>query len=95
MNVMNTVRPVSPKIPDKKSLLLLPLLRQQLLLSFPCCFYFGLSHLHRSTCEYFGVVAHVRGGEGLPYKVGDPITDLTVTRRNEAALFSVQGVVDR
>ena len=47
-----------------------------------------------TTCKYFGVVGHVRGGEGPSWKVGDPITEIVVTRRDEAALISVQGVED-
>ena len=50
--------------------------------------------LHVTTCENFGVVELVCGGEGLFYKVGNPITELVITRCDEAALFSVQGVAD-
>ena len=37
----------------------------------------------------------MRRGEGLSCKVGDPITKLIVTRRDDAKLFVVQGVEDR
>ena len=49
---------------------------------------------HRSTCEDFGVVRHVRGGEGLSYKVGDPIMDLVVICCDETTLLEVQGLAD-
>ena len=75
MHVMNTVRPLSPKVPDQK-VPLTPL-------------------SHGVTCEDFGVVTHVPGGEGLFCKVGNPITELIVTCRDEAALFAVQGVADK
>ena len=35
----------------------------------------------------------MRGGEGLARKVGDPITELVVTRR-EASLLAVEGMED-
>ena len=50
---------------------------------------------HSTTYEYFGVVAHVRLGEVHFCKVGDPIMELVVAHRDEAALFEVQGVSDR
>ena len=37
---------------------------------------------------------HVRGGEGLGRKVGDPITELVVKRHDEVTLIVVQGVAD-
>ena len=46
------------------------------------------------TYEMFGVVMHVRGGETLNCKVGNPIMELVVTCRDEAALLTVKGVVD-
>ena len=42
----------------------------------------------------FGVVVHVRGGEGLSPKVSYPITELVVTRHDKAYIFSVKGMVD-
>ena len=47
---------------------------------------------HGATYKYIGVVVHVRGGEGLAYKVGEPIAELVVTLCGEAALLAVQGV---
>ena len=38
---------------------------------------------------------YVIRGKGFTCKVGDPITNFIVTRRDDAALFSVQGVADR
>ena len=50
---------------------------------------------HVATCGNSGDVAHVRGGESLTCKVGDPIMELIVTRHDEAALLAVQGVSDQ
>ena len=38
---------------------------------------------------------HVGGGEGFVCQVCYPVTELVVTRRDEAALFTVKGVTDR
>ena len=35
------------------------------------------------------------GGEGFPSQVCYPVTELIVTRRDEAALFTVKGVTDQ
>ena len=37
---------------------------------------------------------HVGGGEGFACQICYPITELVVTRREEAALFAVKGVTD-
>ena len=93
---MNAVRPLIPKIPDQQFPLLLPLLRRRCLLAL--CLLFdldlGLPPPYSATCTYFGVAAHVRWVEGLACKVGDPITELVVIRRNEAILLAVQVVAD-
>ena len=36
----------------------------------------------------------MHGGEGLACKVGESITELVVTRRDEASLIEVEGVAD-
>ena len=36
----------------------------------------------------------MRGGEGLVLKVGDPITELIVTRRDKASRIAVEGMED-
>ena len=36
----------------------------------------------------------MRGNEGLYCKVGDPITEIVVTRHDEADLIPLQGVAD-
>ena len=48
--------------------------------------------MHGANCLDFGVVIQVRGGEGLTRKVGYPITEIVVTRRDEASLLAVKGV---
>ena len=50
--------------------------------------------MQSETCVYFGDVMHVRGGEGLARKVGNPITEIVVTRRDKASLLAVNGVSD-
>ena len=37
---------------------------------------------------------YVRGVEGLARKSGNPITELVVTRRDEASFLAVKGVAD-
>ena len=39
-----------------------------------------LPSMHVVTCLYFGVIMHVRGGEGISCKVGNPIMELVVVR---------------
>ena len=46
------------------------------------------------ACVYFEVVAHMRGGEVLARNVGDPITELVVTCRDNYSLLAVEGVAD-
>ena len=53
-----------------------------------------LTSTHGATCVDFGVIMQVCGGEGLDIKVGDPITELVVTRRDEASLLAFKGVED-
>ena len=55
---------------------------------------FFLPSTHGTTCVYFGDVTHVHGGEGLSLKVCDPITELIVTRHDDASLLALKGVVD-
>ena len=92
--VVNAVRPLIPKIPDQQ--VPLPPFVGGVYLDFPAAFPLAiLPHTAQpvcATCKYFGVVAHVCGSEGLSYKVGDPIMELVVTRRDKAALLEVQGV---
>ena len=64
-HVVNTVHPLSPRMPDQQAPLLLPLSRQRYLLSLPCFFAFSLPPPYGATYEYFVVIVHVRRGEGL------------------------------
>ena len=48
--------------------------------------------MHIVTCENFRVARHVHGGERLAWKVGEPIMELVVTRREEAALIIAKDV---
>ena len=53
-----------------------------------------LPSTHDATCVDLGVITHLCGGEGLALKVGDPITDLVVTRRDETSPLVVKDVAD-
>ena len=45
--------------------------------------------MHGATCVDFGVVTHVCRGERISHKVGYPITELVVVRRDEASFLVV------
>ena len=45
-----------------------------------------------ATLVYEGVVAYVRGGECPARQIRDPVTDLIVTRHDEATPLTVEGV---
>ena len=49
---------------------------------------------HGATLVNEGVVTHVRGGEIPARQSRDPVTELIVTRRDEAAPLSVKGMAD-
>ena len=53
-----------------------------------------LTSTHGGNYVDFGVVTHVRGGEGLACKVGNPITYLVVMLYDEASLLAVKVVVN-
>ena len=53
-----------------------------------------LPSTHGTTCVYSGVVTHIRASEGIARKVGDSITELVVTRHDEASLLAVEVVTD-
>ena len=48
--------------------------------------------MHGAACVDFGVVTHVCGDECLDFKVGDPITDLVLMRRDKAPLIEGKGM---
>ena len=50
--------------------------------------------MHSTNYVDFGVATRVRGGEVLDCKVGDTITKLVVTHRDEACLIEVEGMAD-
>ena len=50
--------------------------------------------MHGANCVDFGVVTHVRWGEGLVRKVGNTLTEIVLTCLDEASLLAVKGVVD-
>ena len=85
-HVVNTVCPLHPEVSDEY----IPLQLSYILLRGP--FEIFLTYIHGETCVDFGVVARLRGVEGLARKVSNPITELVVTLRDEASLLAVKGV---
>ena len=83
---MNNVRLLRPEGSDEE----IPLQLYLFIKRRP--FEFVLPSKHCATCENIWVVAHVHGGEELAHKVKYTITELVVTRRDEASLISVKGV---
>ena len=53
-----------------------------------------LTLLHGLTWMDNGAIAHTRGGKYFAYEVGNPITELVMTSRDEANLLTIQGVID-
>ena len=47
---------------------------------------------HGATLINEGVVTHMRGGESPARQIRNPVTELIVTRRDEAAPLAVKGV---
>ena len=87
-HVVNNVRPLHQEVSTEETPLNLPLVFRR----EP--FEFVLPFTHGATYEYFGVVTQVLGGEVLDLKVGNPITELFVTSRDEDPLLGVEGVAD-
>ena len=52
----------------------------------------GFRPHHGATLIYEGVVAYVRRGEIPPRQIRDPVTELIMTRRDEANPLEVEGV---
>ena len=50
--------------------------------------------MHGATHVDFGMVMDVHRGEGLAQKVGNPITEIFVTRHDEASLIAVKVMSD-
>ena len=84
-HILNTVRPLHPEVNNED----IPLQLSYFLRKGP--FEIVLPSKHGKTCIYFGIVMHVRGGEGLARKVSVPITEIFVKHRNEAPLLAVEG----
>ena len=51
--------------------------------------------MHDTTCVYFGLSTHVRGGEGISRKVGDLVTELIGRRRGKESILAFEGMADR
>ena len=94
MYVVNTVCPIAPEVPDQK----VSLLFCGLWWSVPRFGVvtgsggLGFRPLHSATLVYEGVVAYVRGGKFPARQIRDPVTELIVTRCEEAAPLAVEGV---
>ena len=87
-HVVNNVYPLIPEVSGEDT----PLQISLYIRRGP--FELVLPSMHGATCVYFGVVMHRHGDEGLAFKVGDPITYIVMTRRDEALLLAVKGVAD-
>ena len=95
-HVVNTVSPVGPEVPDQKVSLLFRVLwwggpRWGAVTGSG-----GLSFhpRHGATLVNEEVVAHVRGGESPARQIRDPVTELIMTRRDEATPLAVKGVAN-
>ena len=93
-HVVNTVCPIVPEVPDQK----VSLLFCGLWLSVT---WFGAATgsgrlgfrpLHGATLVYEGVVANMKGGECPARQIRDPVTELIVTRCDEATPLAFEGV---
>ena len=93
-HVVNTVGPVGPEVPDQKVSLLFRVLWWGGLLCSAVTGSGGLSFRprHGATLVNEGVVAYMRGGEGPACQIRDPVTELIMTRRDEATPLAVEGV---
>ena len=94
MHVVNTVCPILPYFPEQKVSLLFCVLWRSFhwVGAATGAGRIGLRPLHGATLVYEGVVAFVRGGEGLVRQIRDPVTELIVTLRYEATPLAIKGV---
>ena len=87
--VVNTVRTLRPEVYEKDTPLQISLIFQRgPFLDFP------FLNAQRNLCRFWGHHAHVCRGESLARKVGDPITEIILTRHDEASLIEVEGMVE-
>ena len=95
--VVNTVGTVLPEFTDQEvSLLFRGFWRRR---AVPIGRTYGtgqlsLRPLHGKTCKYERVVVHVRGGEGFPGQICDPVLEIVMTRRDKAAPLAIEGVTN-
>ena len=95
-HVVNTFGTVGPEVPDQK----VSLLFRVLWWGGPRCgAVTGSGGLifrprHGATLVYEGVVAYVRGVEGPARQIRDPVTELIMTRRDQATPLAVEGVAN-
>ena len=96
-HVVNTICPILSEVTDQEVSLLLHGLWWRHVVLVGCDFGPGrliLWPLHGATFEDEVVVAHVRGGELFSGQVRDPVLDLVMTLRDEAAPLAIKGVTD-
>ena len=93
-HVVNTFCPVGPEVPDQKVSLLFRGLwwRVPLFGVVTGSSWLGFRPRHGATLVYEGVVTYVRVGECPARQFCDPVTELIVTCRDEAAPLAVKGV---
>ena len=86
--VMNTIHHLRPEVSDEEIPLKLSLILQR------GNFDIVLPSMRGTACVGFLFVMHVREGDDLASKIGDPITELVVMRRDEASLLAVKGIIE-
>ena len=91
---VNTVCPVGPEVPDQKVSLLFRGLwwRVPLFCVVTGSGGLGFRPRHSETLVNEWVVAYVRGGECPARQIRNPVTELIVTRRDEADPLAFEGV---
>ena len=94
-HVVNTVSPILPEVTDQEvSLLFRGLWRRRVFPNGCACGpgQICLRPLHGATYEDEGVVTHVRGGGCFAGQFRNPVPELVMTRREEAAPLTIEGV---
>ena len=91
-HVVNNIRPSLSDVTDEKVYLLLRVFCSLWWIVGKVYHRMGLSLSHVMNLVDEGVSAHVWWGEGFACKASDPITELVMASRDEAALLKIQGV---
>ena len=96
-HVVNTIGTILPEVMDQEvSFIFRGLWRRRAVLIGRTYGpgWLSLWPLQGATYEDEGVVAHVRGGEGFAVQVCDPVPEIIMTRRDEAAPIEIEGMTN-